>query len=89
MIGIKRLWSSGMNKGKFKLNRQGVAELLKSAEMQGVLTEYATGIRNRCGDGYTQDIYVGKNRANAMVSAETYEAKRDNLENNTILKAVR
>jgi len=62
---------------------------MKSAAMQEVLTEYATGIRNRCGDGYTQDIYVGKNRANAMVSAETYQAKRDNLKNNTILKAVR
>lgn len=78
-----------MSKRKFKLNRQGVAELLKSAAMQEVLTEYATGIRNRCGDGYTQDIYVGRNRANAMVSAETYQAKRDNLKNNTILKAVR
>ena len=78
-----------MSKKTFKLNRKGVAELLKSAEMQEVLTEYATGIRNRCGDGYTQDIYVGKNRANAMVSAETYQAKRDNLKNNTILKAVR
>ena len=78
-----------MSKIKFKLNRKGVAELLKSAAMQEVLNEYATGIRNRCGDGYTQDIYVGKNRANAMVSAETYQAKRDNLENNTILKAVR
>lgn len=80
---------SAMSKVKFKLNGKGVAELLKSAEMQEVLTEYATGIRNRCGDGYTQDIYVGKTRANAMVSAETYQAKRDNLENNTILKAVR
>ncbi len=78
-----------MSKKKFKLNRQGVAELMKSAAMQEVLNEYATGIRNRCGDGYTQDIYIGKNRANAMVSAETYQAKRDNLENNTILKAVR
>ena len=78
-----------MSKKKFKLNRQGVAELMKSAAMQEVLKEYATGIRNRCGDGYTQDIYVGKNRANAMVSAETYQAKKDNLENNTILKAVR
>lgn len=78
-----------MSNKKFKLNRQGVAELMKSAEMQEVLKEYATGIKNRCGDGYTQDIYVGKNRANAMVSAETYQAKRDNLENNTILKAVR
>lgn len=78
-----------MSKKTFKLNRKGVAELMKSAEMQEVLKEYATGIKNRCGDGYTQDIHVGKNRANAMVSAETYQAKRDNLENNTILKAVR
>lgn len=80
---------NGMSKIKFELNRQGVAGLMKSAAMQEILTEYATGIRNRCGDGYTQDIYVGKNRANAMVSAETYQAKKDNLENNTILKAVR
>lgn len=78
-----------MSKVKFKLNRSGVAELMRSSAMQEVLQEYATGIRNRCGDGYTQDVYVGKNRANAMVSAETYEANRDNIENNTILKAVR
>ena len=78
-----------MGKMKFKLNRKGVAELMKSAEMQEVLKGYATGIRNRCGDGYEQDIYVGKNRANAMVSASTYQAKADNLRNNTILKAVK
>ena len=78
-----------MGKMKFKLNRKGVAELMKAAEMQAVLKDYATGIRNRCGDGYEQDIHVGKNRANAMVSASTYQAKADNLRNNTILKAVR
>ena len=78
-----------MAKMKFKLNSGGVRELLKSQEMQSVLTEKATGIKNRCGEGYTQDVYVGKNRANAMVKAETYQAKRDNLKNNTILKAVR
>ena len=74
---------------KFKLNSGGVRELLKSQEMQSVLIEKATGIKNRCGEGYTQDVYVGKNRANAMVKAETYQAKQDNLKNNTILKAVR
>lgn len=74
---------------KFKLNSDGVRELLKSQEMQSVLIKKATGIKNRCGEGYTQDVYVGKNRANAMVKAETYQAKRDNLKNNTILKAVR
>lgn len=78
-----------MAKNKFELNRQGVGELLKSEEMQQYLSKLASGIKNRCGDGYSQDIFVGKNRANAMVWAETPEAKRDNLKNNTILKAVK
>lgn len=78
-----------MSKLEFKLNRKGVAELMKSKEMQEVLREYATNIKNRCGEGYEQDMHIGKNRANAMVSAATYQAKSDNLKNNTILKAVR
>ena len=72
----------------FKLNRKGIAELMKSQEMQGVLKEHATTIKNRAGGGYEQDIYVGKNRANAMVKAETFKAKKDNSKNNTLLKAV-
>lgn len=78
-----------MAKMKFKLNHDGVGQLLKSAEMQGVLEEKATGIKNRAGEGYKQDIYVGKTRANAMVYADSYKAKRDNMKNNTLLKAVR
>lgn len=74
---------------QFKLNRKGVAELMKSEEMQEVLKGYATEITNKCGDGYRQDMYIGKNRANAMVSAATYQAIADNMRNNTILKAVR
>lgn len=72
----------------FKLSRKGVAELMKSQEMQGVLKEHATTIKNRAGDGYEQDIHVGRNRANAMVKAETFKAKKDNSKNNTLLKAV-
>jgi phage-related protein len=72
----------------FKLNRAGVRELMKSQEMQDVLKEHATTIKDRAGDGYEQDIYVGKNRANAMVRAETFKAKKDNSKNNTLLKAV-
>ncbi|MDT2472084.1 hypothetical protein P7D92_10165 [Enterococcus dongliensis] len=78
-----------MAKMKFKLNYSGVGQLLKSAEMQNVLEEKATGIRNRAGEGYKQDTYVGKTRANAMVYADSYAAKRDNMKNNTLLKAVR
>lgn len=78
-----------MDKNKFKLNYSGVGQLLKSAEMQSVLNEKATAIKNRCGDGYEQDVYVGKTRANAMVSATSYKAKKENMKNNTLLKAVR
>lgn len=78
-----------MAKSKFKLNHSGVGQLLKSSEMQSVLTEKATAIKNRAGEGYGQDVYVGKTRANAMVYADSYKAKRDNMKNNTLLKAVR
>lgn len=78
-----------MSKMKFKLNRKGVAELMKSEEMQTILKEKANGALNRLGDGYESNLHVGKNRANVMVYAETYKAKKDNLENNSILKAVR
>lgn len=78
-----------MAKNKFKLNYSGVGQLLKSAEMQSVLNEKAAAIKNRCGDGYEQDVYVGKTRANAMVSATSYKAKKENMKNNTLLKAVR
>lgn len=78
-----------MGNFKFKLNRSGISELMKSAEMQAVLTDKASAIRSRCGRGYEQDIYVGKNRANAMVSAASWRARKDNEKNNTLLKAVR
>lgn len=78
-----------MSNLKIKLNSAGVQNLLKSSEMQNVLSEHATAIRQRAGDGYEQDIYVGKTRANAMVKATSFKAKRDNMKNNTLLKAVR
>ncbi len=78
-----------MSKVKFVLNRAGVRQLMQSEEMQAILNEKATKALNRLGGGYKSDIYVGKNRANAMVYADTYQAKRDNLKNNSILKAVR
>lgn len=78
-----------MSKMKFKLNSSGVRQLLQSDQMQTVLEQQASAIRNRAGVGYKQDAYVGKNRANAMVWADTHQAKRDNMKNNTLLKAVR
>ena len=76
-----------MSKVRFELDRAGVRELMKSPEAMDVCKEYASAIRNRAGDGYEVDTYVGKTRANASVYASTYKARRDNYENNTLLKA--
>lgn len=77
------------NKSKFVLNHAGVAQMMKSPEMQAILKEKATAVRNTAGDGYGQDLFIGKNRANAMIFADSFAAKRDNYKNNTLLKAVR
>lgn len=74
---------------KFELNRNGVKELLKSQEMKSICAEKAAQIVSRCGAGYGSDTYTGATRVNAMVYASTSKAKRDNAENNTILKAMR
>ncbi len=71
----------------FELNEEGVAELMKSGEMQAALIANAQEVKNRAGDGY--DVHVGPTRANVSVRTGTDEAARDNLDNNTLLKAVR
>lgn len=77
-----------MAKIKFKLNYQGVRELLKSEEMMAVCKSYADKAVSSLGDGYEASTYTGKSRVNASVIATTYKARKENSENNTILKAV-
>lgn len=57
--------------------------------MKSICGELASDIAQRCGDGYSYDTYTGQNRVNAEVRAETLDARRENAENNTILKAMR
>ena len=71
------------------LNRAGVREMLKSQEMQNICAEHASAVMQRCGTGYEMDTYVGQNRVNAQVTANTYQAKADCMRNNTLLKALR
>lgn len=78
-----------MAKVKVTLNRSGVRALLKSEEMKAVCAEKAQAVCVRCGTGYATDTYTGKNRVNAMVWADTTQARRDNAENNTLLKALK
>lgn len=78
-----------MSKVKFILNRKGVSQLLKGEEIQGVLESYGSDIKKRAGEGYDMNSRVGKIRANTMVYADSMRAKRDNLKNNTLLKAMK
>ena len=76
-----------MSDFKFVLNRDGVRELMQSQEMQDVLVEFAGQVAERAGDGYS--VYVGTTRANVSVRTETEEAMADNLDHNTLEKAIR
>lgn len=72
---------------KFELNYNGVGQLLKGPEMVGILTDAALQVKNRAGDGYS--VHIGPHRANVSVRTESDDAIQDNLDNNTLLKAVR
>lgn len=74
---------------EIKLNSAGIRELLRSKEAAEVCKEQADKAQSRLGDGYIVTTYTGKGRVNASVYAESYAAKRDNAENNTILKALK
>lgn len=74
---------------KVELNSEGVRELLQSAEMKAFCKQLADGIAGRAGDGYQVTTYTGRTRVNASVIAATDAAKRDNMKNNTLLKAVK
>lgn len=63
-------------------------ELLRSDEMQAVLQDAAQAVMAKLPDGYETNEHVGKNRRNIEIAAVTAKARRDNLENNTLLKAV-
>lgn len=71
-----------------KLNDDGIREILKSDEVMSELRSHAQKVLNSAGDGYAISEYKGKTRGNVSVYANTKEAYKDNLENNTLLKAV-
>ena len=73
---------------KYKPSKRGVAELLKSQEMQDMLAIKAAGIAARAGDGFTSGVRVGADRARAYVLPETYKARRNQAKNHALERAV-
>ena len=62
--------------------------MLKSGEAAAVCMGYANEIALACGSGYKAESRSYPERTGAAVYAETKEAKRDNLKNNTLLRAL-
>lgn len=82
-------WNVMANKVKFQLNPEGVRQLLTSPEMMAICKEYADNAASSLGSGYEVSTHTGAKRVNAEVAAVTFKARKDNSENNTILKAIR
>ena len=76
------------SKVRIELNSGNIRKLLRSKEMKEMLMSKAEDIASRCGEGYEANAKLMPSREIAFVEAKTYKAKKDNLENNTILKAV-
>ena len=77
-----------MAKVKIELQSNGIRKLMLSEEVIEALEEKARMVKNIAGDGYEISRYSGLTRANVSVYADTKKARQDNIENNTLLKAL-
>ena len=77
-----------MSEVRIKLNSAGIRQMLKSEEMQAAVEAEASRRAEGLGEGYTVNTYVGRNRCNAEIRAESYQARKDNLRNNTLLRVI-
>lgn len=74
-------------KARIVLNRKAVSEeLLKGDAIMDHIESIGKKFAYQCGEGYATSRYIGRNRGNVSVYAETSAAEKDNLENNTLLK---
>ena len=77
-----------MAKVEFKLDINGLRELMKGPEMQAVLQEAGEAVASGAVGDYGTRVHVADYVAIANVFPESKEAAKDNYENNTLLKAL-
>lgn len=77
-----------MSKVEVKLNYKGVGEYLRSKSVRDLLSGIGTRAVQQLGSGYTVNTKVSAGRVVTYVDAESVRAKKENLKNNTLLKAV-
>ena len=78
-----------MSRARVTLVRSGVKALLNSPEVADCVGSLGQDMARRAGEGYAAEApHKTGQRVAVNVHAETWEARRDNAENNTLLKAV-
>lgn len=73
---------------KIELNRKGVAQLLQGAETRDMVQRIGNEVAQRAGTGYSARTHNSGQRQICNVYPDTREARQDNLENNTLIKAM-
>lgn len=73
---------------KYKPNREGLIEVLKSGGAQALVHKHAELRRSFCGPGYVASYQMGTNRYRAIVYADSMKAKRSEARENKLLRAL-
>ena len=73
---------------RVELEHENIQAFLRSADVMALVSCYAKEAAAQLGEGYAADESVQPTRAVASVYADTPEARKKNLESNSILKAV-
>ena len=77
-----------MSNIRVELEHDNIQAFLRSADVMALVSGYAKEAAAQLGEGYAADESLQPTRAVASVYADTVKAKRENLKNNSILKAV-
>lgn len=77
-----------MSSVKIELNSAGIKQFLHSREVAECVKNYADKAADRLGEGYKSDYKHMPTRVIASVYTDTDEARRQNLQENSLLKAV-
>ena len=75
-------------KNTLLLNSDTVGEVLNSKGLVDELTKYAEQKKEKLGDDYVIEVQKTKDRTRVLIGTANERAVKDNLENNTLLKAV-
>lgn len=77
-----------MSNVKFKINLQGLNELMKSSEMQAALLEAGQAVASAAGSDYAAEVHTANWIAISNVYPASKEAAHENFTDNTLLKAI-